>query len=168
MATVSQNISRDFVDLYTGYDRTRVGIGLQTGTYASPEYARKRTEKLIIGGLSEILYAGFEHDQNPLALPFWVESQYNTVISLNLHYVPLNIRQDILKYVLDTNVARIESNQPIVVDYYDLKRAVPVSAAIVRRYKVVATRVLNTIPLRDWDKVIRRPSRWENHYRLFI
>lgn len=168
MTVVSQNVSKDVADLYTGFDQREVGIGLQSGTYASADYAKKKTDKLILGSLNNVMYIGFEYDKEPLALPFYVENAYNTVLSYNLHYVPISIRQAMLKYIIDTNIARIQSNQPLMVDYHSLKSAIPESAAIVRRYKVTGTRVLNTIPLRDWPKAIQVRSGWENHYRKFM
>ena len=165
MTIVTQTVGKELADLYSGFTLQDVGIGT-TGTYSTPQYNKKKTDKLLIGGLSEILYQGFEHDVRPLALTMTHESAYNTVLAYNLHYLPLNVRQEIIKVVLQSNIARIQSNQPLIIDYYDLKRRVPESQYIVRRYKITGTRVLAAIPLSDWDKAIRRKSGWENHWRV--
>lgn len=165
MTVVAQSVGQDLADLYSGFDIKDVGIGT-SGTYANTNYAKKKTDKLLIGGLSNLLYIGFEHDKEPLALTMAHESAYNTVLAYNLHYVPLQTRQNIIKAVLQMNKARIQSNQPLIVDYHSLKSMIPESQYIVRRYKVTGTRVLSAIPLSDWDKAIRQRSGWENHWRL--
>lgn len=167
MPLITQSISQDILDLYDGYDHQAVGMGvINPNIYATPQYRKKKVKNLVLGGISEIVYAGMEHDRNPLVLTMAYESAYNTVIGYNLHYCPPKMRTAILKFVLDANVARIKANQPIIVDYHALKRAIPDSAYIVRRYKVVGINVLETYELNRWPEAVKDKSRWENHYRM--
>lgn len=168
MATISTAISKDYLDAYDGYDHQQVGLGLQTGNYASPAYAKKKIKNLAIGLLSEISYAGFEHDNSPKIIPIAYESPYQTILGYNTNYVPLQIRQAIVKFILDSNAARIRSNQSMIVDYHALKRAVPISQYIIRRYKTVGINVIETFPLAELPNAIKGQSRWENHYRVLM
>lgn len=167
MPLITQSISKDTLELYSGYDQQAVGLGiLNPNIYATPEYARKKVDNLVLGAISEIQYTGMEHDRSPLVLVMGYEQAYNTVIGYNLHYCPPKMRSAILKFVLDSNVARIKANQPIIVDYNALKRAIPDSQYIVRRYKIVGIRVLETFHLDRWPEAVKDRSRWESHYRM--
>ena len=168
MPLITRNINRDYLDMYSGFDQQQVGLGLiQPNIYATPQYQARKIQNLVIGGISEIVYSGMEHDRSPVVLTMRYESPYNTVLAYNLNYCPQRIRQAILKFVLDANAARIKSNQPIIVDYHALKRAIPDSQYIVRRYKVVGINVRETIPLVEWPEVVKRSSGWEQHYQQF-
>lgn len=168
MATISTAINQDYLKAYDGYDQQAVGIGLQTGTYASSQYAKKKIQNLAIGLLSEIIYSGFEHDQKPMILPLMYEGPYNTILAYNLNYVPEQHRRAIMKFVLDSNAARIRANQSMIVDYHALKRAVPSSQYIVRRYKTIGIRVLETHSLNEIPSSIKGTSRWQTHYRTLM
>lgn len=165
MATLSSG-GKEYQIAYDGADLEEIGLGLITpNIYASPDYQKKKIKTLAIGLLSDVVYAGFEHDHMPLILPIVQEPRYGTILAYNLHYVPVEYRQAIMKYVIDSNRARIKSNLPIIIDYHSLKRAIPQSASIVRRYKQVGVGVVETYALEDIPEVIRKPSRWENHYK---
>lgn len=166
--TVLSSVPSDYAQMYDGYDSQLVGLGVDTANYASPQYAKLKTDKLLIGGLSEVIYAGMEHDRMPRIIPMAFETQYNTILAYNINYIPIDIRKRMIKQILQSNVARIQSNQPMFVDYYDLKAVVPETRAIVRRYKILGLRVLDAIPLRDWDRAIAVRTGWENHYRRFL
>lgn len=167
MATVTTSLSREYLEMYKGYNHQEVGLGvIHPNIYATPAYRKRKIKNMLIGGISKIRYAGMEHDTQPLVLTIGYESAYATILGFNLHYVPPTIRQNIMKYVLDTNMARIRQNLPIVIDYRSLKRAVPQSQYIVRRYKAVGIHLEETIPLTEWPEVAKERSKWENHYRL--
>lgn len=166
MTIVSQTIGGDTAAAYDGYDQQEVGLGVvNPNIYATPAYQKKKIQNLMIGGLSSITYAGWDTDQQPNVLVMRFEPGYQTVIGINLRYFPMRIRQAILKYVLDSNVARIKSNQPILIDYNGLKRAVPQIIGGVRRYKIIGVRVMETHPLVEWPNVLKQPSPHESVYR---
>lgn len=167
MPLITQSISKDTLELYSGYDQQAVGLGIiNPNIYATPEYARKKVGNLVLGGISEIVYSGFEHDREPMFLCAGYIQQYNAVVGYNLHYCPPKMRSAILKFVLDSNAARIRSNQPIMIDYHALKRAIPDSQYIYRMLKIVGIRVIETIPLVEWPEVVKDRSKWEGHYRM--
>lgn len=169
MPIITQSLSKDTADLYRGYNQQEVGLGLiNPNIYATKEYGQKKVKNLVIGGVSRIVYAGFEVDPQPLILVMGYEPRYNTVISINLHYISPTARRNALKFVLDSNIARIRSQQPILVDYYGLKRAVPPTRGAVRRYKVVGIAPVRggTIPLVEWPTIIPEISGFENHWRV--
>jgi hypothetical protein len=164
---ITQSVSKDYLDMYSGYDQQKVGLGvIEPNIYASPSYQKKKIKNLVIGGISEVRYSGFEHDPNPLILTMGYNPNYNVAVVLNLNYCPAVMKKAILKFVLDTNAARIKSNLPIMVDYQSLKRAVPDVQYIVRYYKIVGVNVLETIPLVEWPEVIKTRSKWNNHYQM--
>lgn len=167
MAIISNNI-KDYAAAYDGYDRQAVGIGLQTGTYATPAYQDRKIQNLAIGLISSVVYSGMEHDPNPLIMPMFYESAYNTIMAYNLHYVPEPHRRAIVKYVLDSNAARIQNNQPMLVDYNSLKRAIPISQYIVRRYKTIGLRVIDTYQLVEFPDAIDGVNPWQEHYRTLM
>lgn len=168
MAAISQNIKQDWLDMYDGFDSRQVGLGtIEPNIFATQQYQKKKQSKLLIGGLTEIVYAGMEHDRAPLILSMAHETAYNTILAYNLHYVPVQYRKAIVKFVFDSNAARIKNNEPLMIDYHALKRAIPESQYIVRRYKTVGINVLGNIPLTDWKKAIEQPSPWSNHWKQF-
>lgn len=166
MPLITQSVSQDYIDMYSGYSQQQVGLGLITpNIYATQAYQKKKISNIVLGGISRVVYSGMEHDLRPLILTMAYEPQYATILAYNLHYIPPPFRQAILKFVLDSNVARIQSNQPLMVDYYAMKRAIPESQYIVRRYKVVGLNVRETIQLVEWPTIIKETSGWELHYR---
>lgn len=165
MATITSAISKEYLDAYSGYNEQEVSLGLMTGLYKSPKYQKKKIKRLAIGLLSEITYAGSEHDTNPLVLPIVYESEYNTILGYNLHYVPEKIRRALMQAVLKTNAARIKSNQPIAIDYHLIKRLVPDSQYIVRRYKTIGINPIETYALNEIPEAIKGQNRWQNWYR---
>lgn len=168
MPIITNTVNKELLATYDGYDPAKVGIGLmQPDIYKTPNYSKKKIQTLMLGSLSKIIYSGFEHDREPLILPFYVENAYNTVMAFNLRYLPVPLRKAVAKFVLESNVARIKSNLPMIIDYHAVRRAVPEAAYVVRRYKQVGIRVEDTIPLVEWANAIREPSKWQNHYKLF-
>lgn len=165
MPLITQSM-QDWAQLYDGFDMQQVGIGLSNpNIYASANYAKLKQQELVLGGLATIFYAGFEHDREPLTLSMHYESQYNDVLAINLHYAPQPVRQAILKTLLASNIANLRQNLPLIADYRVLKNNVPAVEGMTRRYKVVGIRVVGNIPIMDWSKAIRGPSRWQNMYR---
>lgn len=167
MATITTSMSNEYLEMYKGYNHQAVGLGvLDPNLYASPAYQKKKIKNMLIGGISKIRYAGMENDTQPLVMTIGYEPAYATIIGFNLHYVPTRLRLAIMKFVLDSNVARIKANQPIIIDYRSLKRAVPQAQYIVRRYKAIAIHLEETIPLTEWPKVAKERSKWEGHFKL--
>jgi len=168
MATINSGGGPDYLKAYHGADLQDIGLGLiNPNIYHSKDYQQKKIRTLGIGLLSSVVYAGFEHDTQPMILPIMQEPRYATILAYNLHYVPLDYRKAIMKMVLESNRARIKSNLPIIVDYVAIKNAIPVSQYIVRRYKQVGIGVIETYPLSEIPKVITEQSRWENHYKIY-
>ncbi|WGH49903.1 hypothetical protein [Alishewanella phage vB_AspM_Slickus01] len=167
MAVISQAISKDLLDMYDGYDATQVGLGVQEPSiYATPSYTKKKIQKMILGGISDISYAGYDLDRQPVVLIMGYEPAYNTVIGLNLRYITPIYRRKILKYVLDSNVARIKSNTPIMINYDSLVRLVPQIKGIIRRYKIIGVRVEKTYQLNEWPEIIKMKSPHSNVYLM--
>lgn len=162
--------------MYDGYkeNRQQVGLGLiNPNIYHSPDYQEKKINSIILGGISDCIYVGFFEDPNPIILTFTFESAYNTILGFNIRYIPPPIRKALLKYVLDTNVARIQSNQPILIDYQSTARAIPEVKGIVRRYKIVGLRVndatgMGTVPLVEWPNLINLQSPVQHIYKKGI
>jgi hypothetical protein len=168
MANLSQN-PNDYQHLYDGFNIREVSAGLsQPGYYHSEEYRKSKIKHLVLGGISQTVYSGFEHDYSPLMLTMKQEPEYNTILAFNLHYIPIRYRQQIIKFVLETNRNRIQNNQPIMIDYHNLVRAIPEARGIVRRYKQMFIGVIGTPTLDKWPSVIRTPSRFENYYRYYM
>lgn len=169
MPLITQSVGKDYAEMYSGYDQQEVGLGLiNPNIYASPEYQGKKVRNVVLGGLHRLVYAGMEHDPRPLYMPMIYEPRYNTLLGINYHYIPPQARKAAFKFILDSNVARIRSNQPIIVDYQNLKRAAPQVRGAVRRYKVVGIGGVQMIPLVEWPEVINESSGWENHWRLNV
>lgn len=164
MTTLSPAVQKDVLDLYTGYDKQKVGIGLLSGAYATPEYEKKKIKTMMIGAITECVYSGMELDPKPAVLALGFEPRYNTIIGLNLNYIPPKIKRAVLKYILDANAARIASNQPLLINYDSLKRAVPQVTAIVRRYKNFGIRPIETYQLAEWPEFAKKRSRYETVY----
>lgn len=168
MATIRAGLGKEYLDAYDGYDSQKVGIGLmQPDVYKTPGYSKKKIQNLAIGLLSSISYSGFEHDRSPLIIPIAHESAYNTILAINLRYVPLTHRKAVMKFLLESNAARIKSNQPIMIDWHSLARTVPSIRYATRRYKQVGIRVVETYNLNEIPNAIKEKSSWENHYKLF-
>lgn len=162
---ISKNL-QDYAQAYTGYDRRAVGPGLiNPNIYASDKYALRKTSNILMGSINDFIYAGAEHDRSPLALVWKYEPQYNTILAYNLHYFPIHYRQAILKFVLDSNAARIKNNQPMYIDYDRIKRYIPPSVGGVRRYKIVLINVYGTVPLAQWPAAIKDKSKWTQMYK---
>lgn len=165
MAVTSKQ-SADWEQLYDGFDTKAVGAGtIDPSIYATDSYRKKKIKKIMIGGLNRIVYGGAEHDSNPLALTIFYNPTYGAVLSYNLDYVPKKVRKAIIDFVIKSNIKRIKKGQPIIVDYYTLKKAIPVSVKIVRLYKVQLIRVIETYPLNSWGTAIEQKSSWQNHYK---
>ena len=165
MAVASKN-SSDWEQLYDGFDTKDVGAGvINPNIYSTDAYRKTKIKKIMIGGLNRIVYGGANFDNNPLALTIFYNAQYGAVLSYNLDYVPKKVRKMIIDFVIKSNIKRIKKGQPIIVDYYQLKKAIPVSTKIVRLYKIQLIRVISTFPLSSWGTAINQKSSWQNHYK---
>jgi hypothetical protein len=166
---IIKSVGPELIQAYDGYDSAKVGAGLLTpDIYATPSYSKKKIKTILMGTLTEISYGGAEHDRTPLMLPFRVEGNYGTLMAFNLHYLPYNARKNLIKFVLESNVARIKSNLPILIDYSSLVRMIPQAKYVVRRYKQVLIGLGadgGSIPLSEWDSAIKVKSKWENHWK---
>ena len=164
--------SKDLKDLYanyTGFDAVKVGAGLANpDIYATKAYSKTKVKDLLLGVLAKVNYIAHQYDPQPLILPIKHESAYNTILAMNLHYVGLRQRTNILKVLLDANNARIKSNLPIMVDIETITRMIPESKYIIRRYKQILIGMGQdggSIPLTEWENVIQEKSKWESHWR---
>lgn len=165
MAIITQNINKDYLAAYDGYNSQQVGMGLiDPNIYASDEYRGRKISTIALGLISEVRYSGYETDPNPNILTMAYEMPYNTILAYNLNYGTPQIRRALLKYVLDSNAARIKSNQPIMVDYYGLKRLIPDSQYLVRRYKVVGLSPVETYPLTEWANVAKKSTKFDGYF----
>lgn len=165
---VIKNVGDELLAAYDGYDSSRVGPGLQTDLYRSPAYAKKKIKIILLGTITEFSYGGHDHDSFPLAIPFRVEGAYNTLLSINLNYLPYKARKAVVDYILKSNAARIKSNLPIIVDYDSLKRVVPPVQYVIRRYKQVLVSLGadgGSLPLTEWYDAIKKDSKWNNHWQ---
>lgn len=166
MPLITQTISPEILAAYQNYDQQKVGAGLMGGMYASPEYQRKKIKTLAIGLISQLRsYGGADHDPSPLILPYHYSPQYGAVYSFNLNYVPERVRRNIMKVVLDMNVARIRANMPMMIDYHSLVRVVPEAAGIVRLYKMPLINLEETYSLDQVPDIVKKKSPWEGHFR---
>lgn len=169
MAVISQAIGKDLLDMYDGFDSTKVGIGMMNpNIYATQAYQKKKIQNMIIGGVSDVIYSGHEHDRFPKILTVAYEPQYNTVIGVNLNYLPPDYRKNVLKFILETNKARIKSNVPLVINFDSLRKIVPQVNGAIRRYKVVGIRVNKTYQLNEWPEIVNESSKWQNHWKLGV
>lgn len=168
MPRITQSITPEYLAAYNGFDRQAVGLGLiQPNIYATPDYQKRKINTMAIGLISDIRYAGFENDPNPKVLAMRYIPQYNMIMGYNLRYGTPKLRQAILKFVLESNAVRIQNNQPIMIDYESLKRAVPDSQYLVRNYKVVGIGVKETYNLNEWVNLINQKSPYDGYYTQF-
>ena len=172
MALLGTSLSKEVIDAYDGFDVTNIGAGLlNPDIYKTKGYSKKKIKKLLIGTLANVSYGGAEHDQSPMIIPIAQEPAYNTILALNLHYVPTRVRMNIAKFILESNKARIMSNQPLMIDWSSLKRAIPEVQYIIRRYKQVLVGYGadgGSIPLAEWGEALRVRSKWEGHYKVLM
>jgi hypothetical protein len=166
MATIISSKKKDFEKIYTGFDKQAVGLGtISPDIFKTKGLRKKKVDKILIGTLNEIIYTGFENDRSPLVLVMAFESSYNTIIGYNMNYAPEKIRKAILDIVIKSNRARIKKNSPIIIDYSLIKKAVPQSMGMIRRYKIVGVKVINQYGLNEWRAVIKKKSKWQNMYK---
>jgi len=164
--TVISSKKSDFLSIYQGFGTTKAGLGkIDPNIYSTKAYRKKKINKILIGTLNRIIYSGFDHDKEPLVLVMAYEAKYNTIIGYNFHYLPENYKRAILDVVIRSNRARIKKNNPIIVDYSLLKKAVPKSVGAIRRYKVVGVRVVDQYKLDEWPKIVKEKSKWQNIYK---
>lgn len=172
MAIISKAMG-DYAKLYSGYEENRAKIGaglLHPSIYKTPNYEKTKIDHIVVGGISDCIYGSFITDPQPLILALGLEPAYNTIIGLNLRYIPPTVRQGIIKMVLDSNQMRIISNQPLLVDWKMLARAFPQYVPfITRRYKQQLLRVNNqtgkgVVPLLEWPELVNISSPFENEF----
>jgi hypothetical protein len=167
LATINTSSGTEYAkayDGYSGYSTQAVGLGTVPGMYASPSYAARKTDTLLIGIPSKIQYAAFDVDPTPMAVPIQYISQYNMLLSINLRYAPSKIRQQIMSYILQSNDARIRSNQSIIIDWHGLARAVPSVRYMTRNYKTPGIRVIESYNLADLPQVLNQRSPFESQF----
>jgi hypothetical protein len=168
MPMITQNISKEYLDIYDGYDKQEVGLGLlNPNIYATKNYQKKKIKAIGIGMLSKISYGGAETDASPLVLPMAYEPQYSTILAYNMRYATPVLRRSIMKFILEANAVRIKSKLPIMVDYYAVKRAIPDSQFLVRRYKVVGVSVMEAYQLNDWPILAAEKTPFDGYYKKF-
>lgn len=165
MAIIDQ-AGQSYLAAYDGFDVQQVGLGtIDPNIYATKKYQKKKIANMAIGLISSVRYAGWDNDSEPMVLVMAFEPRYNTVIGLNLRYANPKIRHAIVKYVLVSNMARIKSNQPIMINFNGLKRAVGQDVEfLVRRYKTVGLSVKETYQLTEWEALAKKPTPMDGFY----
>ena len=165
MATTTRK-KTEYENIYTGFDITQVGAGsINPSLYSTEAYRKNKVQKLLIGGLTQIVYGFFEHDHSPLIITLGVIDKYGAILALNLHYVPYQVRKSIIDYIITSNRIRIKKNQPLMLDYHNMVRVVPLASKIVRLYKLGGVRVVETFPMKSWNIAIKQKSKWNGHYK---
>lgn len=168
MPRLIQSIDKDVIKSYDGYDAQKVGMGLiNPNAYATDAYRKTKIKTIFLGGITSMVYSGFDHDPTPTILSLFYEPAYNTIMALNLRYSDERIRRAIMKHVLEANKVRIKANQPMMVSWSALQRAVPPVAYITRRYKIVGIGVKETFPLVEWPEVAKEKSPYDGMWRRF-
>lgn len=169
MANILNTLDRKTAELYNVDDvQAFINVGLGTADpniYHSKEYQRRQINHLLPGIVSRITYAGAFVDRMPLIIPIWHYNQYNAVLAYNIRYCTPTIRKAIFKYLYESNKSRIQNNQPMIVDYYSLKRAVKETEGIVRMYKQIGIGVIESFPISDTPTIINEPSPYQTIYR---
>jgi len=172
-------ISTDTTGLYLGYDGDlqRIGAGILSGVYASPEYAAKKVDIISpSGALVSISYNGFDVDPNPLILTIKNEPRINCIQAINIRYMDTATRRAMFQYILQSNAARIQSQQSIIITYESLARRFPqVIPYVVRRYKHQLTRIIQpdsggqgVVPLVEWPDMTKLDNNpFEGKYKEF-
>lgn len=168
MATIKVPTKDEAMELYQGFDSLTVGPGTDPDMYASDSYAKSKTKQLYIGSLADLLYSGADHDLMPTALVLSHISQWNVVLSVNIHYLNNRLRLAVIRYVLESNKNRIRDNLPIMIDWHSLKRNFPQVAGATRMYKLPLINVRQVYVLNEWEEQAKKPSRWDNHYKKFV
>jgi len=165
--TAVSNHQKDWESFYDKVGQTKnVGIGtLDHQLYSTKAYQRKKKKKLLIGGISRIVYAGFENDPTPTILTLAFESQYNTILALNVRYMPKNVRYAILQFILKVNKVRIRDKKSLVMDYKTIVAAFPLVKNVIRRYKIALIGVRENVPMIGWKSVIDEQSQFARVYR---
>lgn len=173
MALISTAM-KDYAELYKGYEenRTRIGAGLlHPSIYKTPGYERTKLENIMLGSVTDCIYGSFITDPQPLVLALSLRADINCIMGLNLRYVPSEVRQQILKFVIDSNQARILANKPLMVDWRMLAKAFPSYVPyITRLYKQQLLRVnaqtgKGVVPLIEWPELAKISSPFEGHYK---
>src|SRR4030066_1763690 len=152
MTAISSKKS-DFLEMYDGFDIVKAGLGaIDPLVYASAAYAKKKTNKILIGTINRIIYTGFEHEIQPLVLVMAYKEKYHTIIGYNLNYLPEVYRKALLNLVLKSNKVRIRKKNPIIINYSMIKRAIPPTSGAIRRYKVIGIRLLDSYRLSECNE----------------
>lgn len=159
----------DFYTKIDGVSSVKAGLAsLPLKVYASDDYQSKKKKSVVIGGLHRCVYAPFFVDFMPTILVMKAEPQYNTVLALNLRYIPPKLKTALLDYVLKSNAMRIRAKRPIIVDYGQLKRPFPWVSKIIRRYKLIALGIIENIPLIGWPSVAKESSKFSTIYKTNV
>ena len=174
MATVSNNTAATYAG-YSNNDFAEIGAGiLNPNIYSTPEYAASKTQVISpSGALATCVYGSFDIDPNPVILTIKQEFQYNTILALNIRYMDTSTRKALFKYVIDSNRARIQSQQTLLVTYDALARKFSnVVPYVTRRYKQQILRVNDStdkgiVPLVEWPNMVNINSPFEGKYREF-
>ena len=162
-------VKKEWLQLYDEFPTQEVGAGtIDPSIYSTPGYQKKKVKKIFINGMNRIVYGAFEHDVSPLVITLGYESAYNTILGINLHYIPIAHRQKLIKLIFQQNRLRIKKKLPFLLDYKSLVKQIPSIQGAVRRYKRPLIRVQETIPLIGWGEAIKDKSKWSLLYKQFM
>lgn len=167
MATYSK-AAGDWTGFYDDYKTTKqVGIGtLDYKLYSSAKYQKKKKKALVLGGITKIVYAGFDNDPMPYVLSFAFESQYQTIMGFNLRYIPSTTRTQLLDFIVKSNATRIKKKKPIIIDPKQLIKKFPQLLGCIRRYKIALIGVIENTPLIGWPLIAKESSEFSQIYKL--
>ena len=173
MATISNNTSAT----YAGYNGDLAKLSTYFNTpniYATPEYAKSKDQSISpSGALVTAVYSFFNTDPNPILLTLKQEPSYNTILALNIRYMDVPTRKALFKFVIQSNAARIQSGQTLLVTYDSLARKFSgVVPYVTRRYKQQILRVNDStdkgvVPLVEWPNMVNLNSPFEGKYKEF-
>lgn len=154
--------------VYGETDTMKVGVGTDEKNYSNKAYAKKKTTDIMMGTINRLSYLGYELDKEPLVLVSWYNPAYNVIEGVNINYLPVAIRRNLVKYVKKTNALRIKAGKPLLIDYHDLKKAIPEIQGAWRRYKVIATKGEQIVRLDEWESVLTESTKYKNHYKFIM
>lgn len=174
MATISNNVD----SLYLGFEKgdlQKIGAGITNpNVYASKEYAKKKVDVIPpSGGLVQCVYGPHDLDPTPIILTCNTIPAHNLILAINIRYMDVATRKALFKYILQSNSARIQSKQSIVVDWQALRRAFPkVIPYVTRTYKTMMLATLKSVdtpivPLVEWPSMVDIKSPFEGKYKDF-
>ena len=105
---LTPKISMDIVKNLIKTEKTNIQPLLKTGNIVTFLYDAKDKEQI--------------YDRTPLVLVISTTSKY--MLGVNFHWMPTQLRQTLIQYILDLNTKEIRNKRPLKVEYKDIRGAV--------------------------------------------